>query len=72
MRVKNLLAMRNFWRAGKEPLHCGVSPQIMSCKCFESILRCTHLVDNSTLERKSLDLYHTEGSQAQSLMEKRT
>jgi hypothetical protein len=51
MGVKKLPAIRHYWASGKEVLLCTVIHQIMSCKCWESITRCIHLVDNSTLLR---------------------
>jgi hypothetical protein len=51
MGVKKLPAIRHYWALGKEVLLCTIIHQITSCKRWESITRCIHLVYNSTLLR---------------------
>lgn len=51
MGVKNLPAVRNYWDRSHDALTSGIIPSIMSCKRWERILSCLHLVDNDTVQR---------------------
>lgn len=51
MGVVDLPNRRLYWSQKHDVLQCKYIPRIMSCKRWEAITRCLHLVDNLTLER---------------------
>jgi hypothetical protein len=50
MGIKKEPCRRNYWNKC-HLLHCAVIPKVMSCRRWEAITRCLHLVDNDTVVR---------------------
>jgi hypothetical protein len=50
MGIKREPCRRNYW-SKCHLLHCAVIPKVMSCRRWEAITRCLHLVDNDTVVR---------------------
>ena len=52
---KELSSKRHYWMRGEPFIYCSLISQVMSLGRWEQILRCLHLVDNSTVVRDVQD-----------------